>query len=165
MLVMLANKHTQKALLLGNHSALVRTPLLLTMIKALLRRNGLCDPKLSDGNISRQLAWCPQVSICPPPLQGHHCMGMAKGHLSLGLLSPMGFKCQKQNPPDPLQQDTPIPCMSQEQTQWQPTLGLSGTQWSEDLFCGKQKAIPLLISNFDSNVLTPSSFCGILQTQ
>ncbi|MBW0461950.1 hypothetical protein O181_001665 [Austropuccinia psidii MF-1] len=61
-------------------------------------------------------------------------MAMARGHLSLGQLSPMGFKRQKKNPPNPPQQDTPIPHMPCEKTPWQPTSGLSGTQWSEDLF-------------------------------
>ncbi|MBW0478985.1 hypothetical protein O181_018700 [Austropuccinia psidii MF-1] len=32
------------------------------------------DPKQADGNISGRLAWCPQVSICPPPLPSHHQM-------------------------------------------------------------------------------------------
>ncbi|MBW0519274.1 hypothetical protein O181_058989 [Austropuccinia psidii MF-1] len=47
----------------------------------------------------------------------------------------MGFKHQKQNPQNPLQQDPPIPHMPFKQTPWQPTPGLSGTQWLEDLFC------------------------------
>ncbi|MBW0463318.1 hypothetical protein O181_003033 [Austropuccinia psidii MF-1] len=39
-----------------------------------------------------------------------------------------------QNPPDPQQQESPVPHMPCEQTLWQSTPGLSGTQWSEDLF-------------------------------
>ncbi|MBW0570412.1 hypothetical protein O181_110127 [Austropuccinia psidii MF-1] len=86
-------------------------------------------------------------------------MAMARGHLSLGRLSPLAFKHQsnfsfsslspfssrnnteffplliEQNPPNPPQQDSPIPSLPCEQTQWQPTPGLSGTQWSEELFC------------------------------
>ncbi|MBW0525963.1 hypothetical protein O181_065678 [Austropuccinia psidii MF-1] len=59
---------------------------------------------------------------------------MERVHSSLGQLSPMGFKCQKPNPQSPLQQDTPILCMPCKKTPWQPTPGLSGTQWLEDLF-------------------------------
>ncbi|MBW0502622.1 hypothetical protein O181_042337 [Austropuccinia psidii MF-1] len=39
----------------------------------------------------------------------------------------------EQNPPNPPQQDSPVPCMLREQAPWQPTPGPSGTQWSEDL--------------------------------
>ncbi|MBW0529139.1 hypothetical protein O181_068854 [Austropuccinia psidii MF-1] len=69
----------------------------------------------------------------------------------------MGFKCQskfsfsslihfrsrnnthffplriERNPPNPPQQDSPVPGMPHKKTPWQPTPGLSGTQWSEDL--------------------------------
>ncbi|MBW0501012.1 hypothetical protein O181_040727 [Austropuccinia psidii MF-1] len=41
----------------------------------------------------------------------------------------------EQNPPNPLQQDTSVPCMPCEQTPQEPTSGLSGTQWSENSFC------------------------------
>ncbi|MBW0552865.1 hypothetical protein O181_092580, partial [Austropuccinia psidii MF-1] len=51
------------------------------------------------------------------------------------VFSPMGFKLQKQNPLNPPQQDSPVPSFPCEQTLWQPTPGLSGTRWSEDLFC------------------------------
>ncbi|MBW0513256.1 hypothetical protein O181_052971 [Austropuccinia psidii MF-1] len=51
------------------------------------------------------------------------------------VLSPMGFKCQKQNPPNPPQQNSPIPHIPCEQASWQPTPGPSGTQWLEDLSC------------------------------
>ncbi|MBW0478076.1 hypothetical protein O181_017791 [Austropuccinia psidii MF-1] len=40
----------------------------------------------------------------------------------------------KQNPKNPLQQDSPVPCIPCKQTLQQPTPGSSGTQWSEDLF-------------------------------
>ncbi|MBW0499441.1 hypothetical protein O181_039156 [Austropuccinia psidii MF-1] len=40
----------------------------------------------------------------------------------------------EQNPPNPPQQETPIPCMPCDQTPWQPTTGPGGTQWLEDLF-------------------------------
>ncbi|MBW0578800.1 hypothetical protein O181_118515 [Austropuccinia psidii MF-1] len=50
------------------------------------------------------------------------------------VLSPMGFKRLKQNSPNPPQQDSPVPSWPREQTPQQPTPGLSGTQWSEELF-------------------------------
>ncbi|MBW0460595.1 hypothetical protein O181_000310 [Austropuccinia psidii MF-1] len=53
--------------------ALMRTPLLAT-VKVFLRWNGFHDPKQADRNLSRWLAQCPQVLICPPPLLGHHLM-------------------------------------------------------------------------------------------
>ncbi|MBW0584562.1 hypothetical protein O181_124277 [Austropuccinia psidii MF-1] len=65
----------------------------------------------------------------------------------------MGFKHQKQNPPNPLQQDTPVPCMPHKQALWQPTPGPSGHQWLEDLFRSKQQAIPFLILTLDSSEL------------
>ncbi|MBW0540340.1 hypothetical protein O181_080055 [Austropuccinia psidii MF-1] len=85
MLGMLANKHTRNAHLLCDlfnqvargvpaQDALVRTPLLLIMMKAFPRSNGFKDPKQAERNNSGQLAWCPQVLICPPPLLGHHLM-------------------------------------------------------------------------------------------
>ncbi|MBW0477867.1 hypothetical protein O181_017582 [Austropuccinia psidii MF-1] len=40
----------------------------------------------------------------------------------------------EQNPPNPPQQDTSIPCVPCKQTLRQPTAGPSGTCWSEDLF-------------------------------
>ncbi|MBW0540731.1 hypothetical protein O181_080446 [Austropuccinia psidii MF-1] len=79
MLVMLANKNTRNAHLLckpSNHvargvptqDALLRTSLWSTVMKEFLSGNGLHNPKLAEGNDSRQLAWCPQVLTCPPPL-------------------------------------------------------------------------------------------------
>ncbi|MBW0577985.1 hypothetical protein O181_117700, partial [Austropuccinia psidii MF-1] len=50
------------------------------------------------------------------------------------VLSPMGFKRQKPNPPNPPRQDSPVPTLPREQTPRQPTPGPSGTRWSEDLF-------------------------------
>ncbi|MBW0467067.1 hypothetical protein O181_006782 [Austropuccinia psidii MF-1] len=66
----------------------------------------------------------------------------------------MGVKCQKQNPPNSPQQDSPIPCIPCEKTLWQPTPGQGGTQWLEDLFRGKQPPFPFLILAFASNELT-----------
>ncbi|MBW0480812.1 hypothetical protein O181_020527 [Austropuccinia psidii MF-1] len=121
MLVMLANKHTKNACLLcdaSNHTArgvptqdaLVRTTLWLTMMKAFPSGNGLCDPKQEDGNDSGGLSPFHLVSICPPPLLGHHPMLTSlldrskviirpikdvngKRTLKLGLIVTMGFKC------------------------------------------------------------------------
>ncbi|MBW0584461.1 hypothetical protein O181_124176 [Austropuccinia psidii MF-1] len=69
------------------------------------------------------------------------------------VLSPAGFKCQKQNPRNPPQQDSPIPRMPSEQTPQQPTPRPSGTQWSEDLSRGRQPTFPFLI------LTDSSSFC------
>ncbi|MBW0568427.1 hypothetical protein O181_108142 [Austropuccinia psidii MF-1] len=85
MLVILADKHTRNAPLLANPSghvareapaqdALARTPLWLTMKKVFPSRNGHRDPKQADRNDSGQLALSLPVSICPPPLLGHHLM-------------------------------------------------------------------------------------------
>ncbi|MBW0498772.1 hypothetical protein O181_038487 [Austropuccinia psidii MF-1] len=64
----------------------------------------------------------------------------------------------EQNPPNPPQQDIPVPHMPCKQTPQQPTPGPSGTQWSEDLFCGKQQAIPFVILTFNSSELTLPPF-------
>ncbi|MBW0552666.1 hypothetical protein O181_092381 [Austropuccinia psidii MF-1] len=39
------------------------------------------------------------------------------------VLSPMGLKCQKQNPPNPPRQDSPVPSLACEKTPQQPTPG------------------------------------------
>ncbi|MBW0564932.1 hypothetical protein O181_104647 [Austropuccinia psidii MF-1] len=190
-LVMLSDKHTRNAHLWCNPSdhmagevwaqdVLVRTPLWLTMMKALLRGHGLHDHKLEDGSAAGSLALCPQVLIFPPPLQGHHLMvtsllyrreviiwpikdGNGKRTFELGLIVTMSchpwdsnvkvssyfsslthlYSCNhtkyfsltlEQNPPNPPQKETPVPCMPCEQTPWPPIPGPSGTQWSKDLF-------------------------------
>ncbi|MBW0490425.1 hypothetical protein O181_030140 [Austropuccinia psidii MF-1] len=51
----------------------------------------------------------------------------------------------------------PVPSLPCEQNLRQPTPGLSGTQWSEDLFCSKQPKFHL-ISTFDSSYLTLPPF-------
>ncbi|MBW0533793.1 hypothetical protein O181_073508 [Austropuccinia psidii MF-1] len=136
---MLANKHTRNARSFSNpcnHAArrvpaqdsLARTPLWLTIMKVFLSGDGHRDPKQANGNDSGQLAldypanegWQSQEEI--KAWANHH-----------HVLSPMGFKCQKQNPPNPPKKDSPVPCMPCKQTPCQPTPGPSGTQWSEDL--------------------------------
>ncbi|MBW0529738.1 hypothetical protein O181_069453 [Austropuccinia psidii MF-1] len=122
MLVMLANKHTRNACLLSdpsdhasrgvpNQDTLARTPLWSTMMKAFPSGNARRDPKQADGNYSGQLAQSPQVSICPPPLLGHHPMvtsildwremiiwpmkdGNGERTFNLGPIVTMGFKHQ-----------------------------------------------------------------------
>ncbi|MBW0564005.1 hypothetical protein O181_103720 [Austropuccinia psidii MF-1] len=131
---MLANKHTRNARLLSDpsdHTArgvpdqdtLARTPLWSTMMKTLPSGNGRRDPKQADGNNSRQLAQ----------------MAMARGHLSLGQLSPClvthGIQTPKTKPTKSPQQDSPVPSLPRKQTLQQLTPGPSGTQWSGDLFC------------------------------
>ncbi|MBW0465132.1 hypothetical protein O181_004847 [Austropuccinia psidii MF-1] len=64
----------------------------------------------------------------------------------------------EQNPPNTPRQDTPIPHMPCEQTPQKPIPGPSDTQWLEDLFCSKQKAITFLILTFDSSELTLPPF-------
>ncbi|MBW0493993.1 hypothetical protein O181_033708 [Austropuccinia psidii MF-1] len=160
---MLADKHTRNTRLLSDPSdhmargvpaedAYARTPLWLTMMKVFPSRNGPRNPKQAGGNNSGRLALSSQASICPPPLVGHHAMvtslldwseviirpmkdGNGKRKFELGPIVTMGFKRQKQNPPDTPQQDSPVQCMPLKQTPPQPTSGLSGTQWPEDLFC------------------------------
>ncbi|MBW0493208.1 hypothetical protein O181_032923 [Austropuccinia psidii MF-1] len=61
----------------------------------------------------------------------------------------MGFKRQKQNPMNPSQQDSPIPCMPHKQTPQPPTPGLSGTQWLEDL-SGTRHATPRSVIIIDN---------------
>ncbi|MBW0486212.1 hypothetical protein O181_025927 [Austropuccinia psidii MF-1] len=85
MLLLLTDKHTRNACLLSNLSdhaargvpaqdAVARTPLWSTMMKVFPSGNGYRDPKQAEGNNSRQLALSLPVSICPPPLLGHHPM-------------------------------------------------------------------------------------------
>ncbi|MBW0485679.1 hypothetical protein O181_025394 [Austropuccinia psidii MF-1] len=66
--------------------------------------------------------------------------------------------CIKQNQPNPLQQDSPIPSLPCEQTSRQPTPGPSGTQWLEDLFHHKKPKNRLLISTLNSSELTITPF-------
>ncbi|MBW0478981.1 hypothetical protein O181_018696 [Austropuccinia psidii MF-1] len=141
MLVMLSDKQTRNAHLWCNPSthvarevraqdALVRTPLWSTM-KAFLGRNGLHNPKLAERNSAGQFALCPQVLICPPPLQGHHPMVTSPLDCRGVIIQLM--KDGEQKPQNLPQQETPVPCMPCNQTPWQPTSGPSGTQWPENL--------------------------------
>ncbi|MBW0560291.1 hypothetical protein O181_100006 [Austropuccinia psidii MF-1] len=168
MLVMLANKHTRNSHLFSNpsdHAArgvppqntLARTPLWLTMMKAFPSRNGCRDPKQADRNAFGQLAPFPQVSICPCPLQGHHPMVTLLLDQREVIIQPIKDG-NEQNPPNPPQQDSPVPCMPCKQTPRQPTPGLTGTQWSEDLFHGMQPHFPFLILTFSSSELTLPPF-------
>ncbi|MBW0591896.1 hypothetical protein O181_131611 [Austropuccinia psidii MF-1] len=52
--------------------ALMRTPLLSMMMKAIPSGDGCHNPKQAYGNTSARLSWCPQVLIFPPPLLGQH---------------------------------------------------------------------------------------------
>ncbi|MBW0582908.1 hypothetical protein O181_122623 [Austropuccinia psidii MF-1] len=65
--------------------------------------------------------------------------------------------CIEQNQPNPPRQYSPIPSLPRKQTLQKPTPGPSGTQWSEDIFCGKQPKFHL-ISTFDSGELTIPPF-------
>ncbi|MBW0527452.1 hypothetical protein O181_067167 [Austropuccinia psidii MF-1] len=57
-----------------------------------------------------------------------------------------------------LQQGSPVPSLPRKPNPSQPTPGLSGTQWSEDLFFRKEQKIVLLISTFESSELTVLPF-------
>ncbi|MBW0563170.1 hypothetical protein O181_102885 [Austropuccinia psidii MF-1] len=78
---------------------------------------------------------------------------MARGHSSLGRLSPMGFKHQTKTKPT----KSLVPSFPCEQTPQQPTPGPSGTQGFEDLFCRKHPKFHL-ISTFNSIELTLPPF-------
>ncbi|MBW0481127.1 hypothetical protein O181_020842 [Austropuccinia psidii MF-1] len=124
LLVMLADKHTGNACSLSDPSshaargvpaqdALVRTPLWSMMMKFFLSGNGHRDPKQANGNDSGQLALslpvfpCPSDSCFPPRPERSDYLdnegwrwqedirALADRH---HVLSPMGFKRQKQNP-------------------------------------------------------------------
>ncbi|MBW0549503.1 hypothetical protein O181_089218 [Austropuccinia psidii MF-1] len=97
---MLADKHTRNVCLLHApsdhaargvlaHDALARTPLWSMMMKSYPSVNGHWDPKQADGNDSGRLALSPQVSICPPPLLGHHPMVTSLLDLSEVIIRPM----------------------------------------------------------------------------
>ncbi|MBW0515712.1 hypothetical protein O181_055427 [Austropuccinia psidii MF-1] len=149
-------------------------------MKAFPSGNGCRDPKQADRNNSGRLAQSPQVLICPPPLLGHHPMVTSLLDQSKVIIRPMKdgdgkrtfelgpivtLSCHpwdsnakvKPNQPNPLQQDSPIPSLPHEQTLRQPTPGPSGTQWSEDLFHGKQPEFNL-ISTFSASELTVPHF-------
>ncbi|MBW0519730.1 hypothetical protein O181_059445 [Austropuccinia psidii MF-1] len=144
-LVMLSNKHTRNACLLSDTSdntargvptqeALVRTLFWSTMMKVFPSRNGQQNPKQANRNNSGRLALSPQVLICPPPLLGHHPMVTSLLDQRKVIIRPMkdGDGIEK-NPPNPPQQYSPAPRMPRKRTGRQPTPGLSGTRWSEDL--------------------------------
>ncbi|MBW0580520.1 hypothetical protein O181_120235 [Austropuccinia psidii MF-1] len=97
---MLANKHTRNVHLLSkpsDHAArgvpaqdsLARTPLWVTMMKVFPSGNGHRDPKQANRNHSRQLSLSLPVSICPPPLLGHHPMVTSLLDLSKVIIWPM----------------------------------------------------------------------------
>ncbi|MBW0574560.1 hypothetical protein O181_114275 [Austropuccinia psidii MF-1] len=97
---MLADKHTKNACLLSNpsdHAArgfptqdtIPRTPLWSMMMKVFPSRNRHRDPKKADRNNSGQLALSLPVSICPPPLPGHHPMVTSLLDWSQVIIRPM----------------------------------------------------------------------------
>ncbi|MBW0495383.1 hypothetical protein O181_035098 [Austropuccinia psidii MF-1] len=160
---MLANKHTRNARLFSNPSShaargvpnqdtLARTPLWLTMMKAFPSGNE-CREQF---RMIRPVPSSIDLSTPPPrpPSDGwqwqEDVQAWANHH---HVLSPMGFKHKKPNQPNPPQQDSPVSSLPRKQTPWQPTPGPSDTQWSEDLFCGKQAEFNL-ISTFNSSELT-----------
>ncbi|MBW0587426.1 hypothetical protein O181_127141 [Austropuccinia psidii MF-1] len=59
--------------------------------------------------------------------------------------------------------ESPVSSLSREQTPQKPTPGTSGTQWSEDLFSGKQPKLHL-ISTLESSELTVPPFVEPPQT-
>ncbi|MBW0569052.1 hypothetical protein O181_108767 [Austropuccinia psidii MF-1] len=59
------------------------------MMKQYPSANGHRDLKQAKGNDSRQLALCPQASICPPPLLGHHPMVTSLLDLTEVIIRPM----------------------------------------------------------------------------
>ncbi|MBW0547924.1 hypothetical protein O181_087639 [Austropuccinia psidii MF-1] len=146
-LVMLSDKHTRNVHLLSapsNHKAigvlaqdaLARTPLWSMMMKPYPSVNGHRDPKQANGNGSGQLALSPKVLICPPPLLGHHPMIASLPDRSEVIIRPM-----KDGDGERTFELGPIITMSchqwdsnAKQTPRQPTPGVSGTQWSEELF-------------------------------
>ncbi|MBW0591654.1 hypothetical protein O181_131369, partial [Austropuccinia psidii MF-1] len=145
---MLADKHTRNVCLFSAPSdhkargvlaqdALARTPLWATMMKPYWSVNGHWDLKQADGNDSGRLALSPQASICPPPLLGHQPMVISLLDLSKVIIRPMKDGDGKRTfeiGPIVTMSYSPIPSLPCEQAPRQPTPGLSGTQWSEELF-------------------------------
>ncbi|MBW0461084.1 hypothetical protein O181_000799 [Austropuccinia psidii MF-1] len=71
------------------------------------------------------------INFSTPPLLGHHPMVTSHFDQSKVIIQPMkDGNGIEQNPLNPPQQDSPVPCMPHKQTP-----GPSGTQWLEDLFC------------------------------
>ncbi|MBW0551763.1 hypothetical protein O181_091478 [Austropuccinia psidii MF-1] len=183
MLVMLSHKHTRNARSLFNpldhaargypaQDAIARNPLWLTMMKVFPSENGHRDPKQADGNDSGQLALSLPVSICPPPLSGHHPMvtslldrsqviirpmkdGNGKRTFELGPIVTMSchpFDSHDNNKTHQIPRNITHPfhiCLTRKP---------HGTQWSEDLLDGKQPTFPLLILTFASSQLTLPPF-------
>ncbi|MBW0590640.1 hypothetical protein O181_130355 [Austropuccinia psidii MF-1] len=156
-----------------DQDALARTPLWSTMMKPYPSMNGHWDLKQADGNHSGRLALSPQALICPPPLLGHHRMVTSLLDLSKVIIRPMKagngertfelwpiitMSCHrwdsnaKNKTPRIPPQDSPVPSLPCKQTLRQPTPGPSGTQWSEELFCGKQPKFHLIFTfTFESS--------------
>ncbi|MBW0506920.1 hypothetical protein O181_046635 [Austropuccinia psidii MF-1] len=129
------------------------------MMKVFPSRNGNWDPKQADGNNSRQLALSLPVSICPPPLLGHHPMvtsllnwseviiwpmkdGNGERTFELGPIVTMcshpwdsnGKNKTHQTPPTRLTHSM----YALQANPAAPTPGPSGTLWSKDLSPGEQ---------------------------
>ncbi|MBW0571672.1 hypothetical protein O181_111387 [Austropuccinia psidii MF-1] len=177
MLVMLSDKHTRNACLLSDpsdHMARGVPDQEAVVITPLPTSDGHFTPKLeqSDYPTKKGWQWWEEIEAWA---NCHH------------VLSPMGFKrqskfsfsssthfsshnhtelvplCIEQNQLNPPPQNSPVPSLPCEQTPWQPTPGPSGTQWSEDLFSGKQPKFHL-ISTFDSSEQTLPPFAEPFQT-
>ncbi|MBW0580505.1 hypothetical protein O181_120220 [Austropuccinia psidii MF-1] len=73
------------------------------------------------------------ISLVPPSidLSTHNPMVTSLLNRSEVIIRPMK---DEQNPPNPPQQDSPVPSLPRKQTPRKPTPGPSGTRWSEELF-------------------------------
>ncbi|MBW0510894.1 hypothetical protein O181_050609 [Austropuccinia psidii MF-1] len=130
------------------------------MMKAFPSGNRCRDPKQEDRRNYGQLAQFHIVFSFPPPLLGHYPIVNSLLDWSKVIIRPMkhgdGKRTFKLGPI--VTHGIQMPNLPRKQTPRQPTPGLSGTQWLEDLFCHKKPKIALLISTFDSSELTLPPF-------
>ncbi|MBW0553905.1 hypothetical protein O181_093620 [Austropuccinia psidii MF-1] len=161
--VMLADKHTRNSCLFSdpsnhasrgvrNQDALVRTPVWSTMMKAFPSGNGRRER-------FRTISPVPSSIDLSTPLLGHHPMVTSLLNQSEVIIQPMkdgnGKTTFELGPI--FTHGIQMPNLPHGQNLWQPTPGLSGTQWLEDLFHSKQPKFHS-ISTFNSSELTLPPF-------
>ncbi|MBW0510416.1 hypothetical protein O181_050131 [Austropuccinia psidii MF-1] len=146
---MLANKHTSNACSLSDPC---KDSFVVNNDESIPQWEWTPGPQTGRWELFRTISPVPSSINLSTPLLGHHLMvtslldqreviiwpmkdGNGKRTFELGPIVTMSCHSWDSNAkPNPPQQHSPVPSLPRKQTAWQPTPGLNGTQWSEDLF-------------------------------
>ncbi|MBW0515908.1 hypothetical protein O181_055623 [Austropuccinia psidii MF-1] len=115
------------------------------------------DPKQANGNDSRQLSLFLPVSICPPPLLGHHPMVTSLLDRSKVIIRPMKDEPSQHNEP-PTPGPSPSSKPPEDVPTCEPEVEVAPTQSTEDPFaCPTTPPSIILIDNMPIGSPLPNS--------